>query len=448
MQPPILTIPDDDATLAERLAPRRALFDRALLGDVAALFDDVAARGDDAIRDATERFDGVTLDAIRLSNEDASACVASISGELRGAIDAAVGNIAEVNEALMPEPLWRTEIRPGTVVGEKVTPLEAVGLWVPARKGPLVSTAMMLAVAARVAGVPRIVLAMPPCADGTADAGTVAAASLSGATEFVVGNGVAVIAGLALGTRSVPEVDGIFGPGPGAIAAAMATAFSYGKRTTMGVGPTDGLVLADASADPRLVARDLMTEAEHGPDSVTALITTSRPLADAVAGELSRLVPDAPEPRRGYLEHVFGPDGTGCLVVAPDLETACQVANDFAAEHLILACDGPATERALGLIDHAGEILLGQHTPFAAANYGIGITAVLPTSGFARQFSGVTCRDMLKGSTLGSLTPEALAGLAPTIATLARHEGLPCHAAAARARISPRGGPKPPGELS
>jgi histidinol dehydrogenase len=221
----------------------------------------------------------------------------------------------------------------------------------------------------------------------------------------------------------------------------MATAFSYGKRTTMGVGPTDGLILADDSADPHLVARDLMTEAEHGPDSVTVLITPSRPLADAVAAELARLVPDVPEPRRRYLEGVFGPKGMGCLVVAPDLEAACAAANEFAAEHLIIACDEATTQRALGLIDHAGEILLGEYTPFSAANYAIGITAVLPTSGFARQFSGVTCRDMLTWSTLGSLDAEALAALTPTIEALGRHEGLPCHVEAARARSSPRRDP-------
>ena len=434
MNPPILTIPEDAEWLARRLAPRRRLFDRALLADVAAIFDDVAERGDAAIREATRRFDGVEGVPIRLDGASVAAAVEALSSGLREAIDVAIRNVEEVNQALMPEPVWRKEIRPGTVVGEKVAPLPAVGLWVPARKGPLVSTAIMLAVAARVAGVPRIVVAMPPGTDGETDAGTVAAAKLSGAHEFVVGNGVAVIAGLTVGTESVPEVDGIFGPGPGAIAAAMATAFSYGKRTTMGVGPTDGMVLADDSADPHLVARDLMTEAEHGPDSLTVLVTTSRALAERVAAEMAALIGGVPEPRRGYLEHVFGPEGMGCFVVAPDLDAACAVANDFAAEHLIIACGEATTEIALKRIVHAGEILLGHHTPFSAANYAIGITAVLPTSGFARQFSGVACTDMLKVATLGSLTPEALAELTPTIATLAAHEGLPCHAAAAEAR--------------
>jgi len=434
MNPLILTVPDDAEALAQRLSPRRKLFDRALLADVAAIFDDVAERGDQAVLDATGRFDGVTLDAIRLSDAEVAACTGSISGELRQAIEVAIRNIAEVNRALMPERLWRTEIRPGTVVGEKVAPLPAVGLWVPARKGPLVSTAIMLAVAARVAGVPRIVVAMPPCADGRPDAGTVAAAALSGAGEFLIGNGVAVIAALTVGTESVPEVDGLFGPGPGAIAAAMATAFGYGKRTTMGIGPTDGMVLADESADPHLVACDLLTEAEHGPDSVTVLVTTSRALAEQVAAELAAGLDGMVEPRRGYAEHVFGPEGMGCLVVASDLDAAVAVANDFAAEHLIIACDEATAEQALCRIEHAGEILLGHATPFSAANYAIGITAVLPTGGHARQFSGVTCRDMVKCATIGSLTPAALAELAPTIVTLARHEGLHGHAAAAQER--------------
>jgi len=434
MKPPLFTLPNDAEPLATRLARRRALFDRSLLANVARIFYDVAERGDQAIHDATKRFDKVSLDAIRLAPGTVAACAASIAPDLREAIDVAIGNIDEVNRALMPEPVWRTEIRPGTMVGEKHTPLDAVGLWVPARKGPLVSTAIMLAVAARVAGVERIVMAMPPCADGKPDAGTVAAASLSGAHEFVMGNGVAVLAALTLGTESVPEVDGMFGPGPAAIAAAMATAFAYGKRTTVGLGPTDGLVLADDSADPAWVASDLLCEAEHGPDSVTVLVTTSPDLAARVATEVEHQAADVEEGRHTFLEQVFGPDGMGCIVVAPDLDAACEVVNDFAPEHCIVACDEPTTEAALGRITHAGEILLGHYTPFSAANYGIGITAVLPTSGFARAFSGVTCRDMLTCSTLGSLDANALAELLPMIAILGRHEGLPCHVASARVR--------------
>ncbi|MFP4057374.1 MAG: histidinol dehydrogenase [Candidatus Brocadiia bacterium] len=440
MRPDVLVLPQDEEALARRMARRRALFDRSLLADVARLFDDVAARGDQAVREATARHDGAQVAELRLGPDRMDACVAAMAAELRGAVDLAIRHVEEVNRALMPPPTWEREIRPGTLVGERATPLEAVGLWVPARKAPLVSTAVMLAAAARVAGVPRIVVAMPPRADGSPDPATVAAARLAGAGEAVVGNGVGTIAALALGTESVPEVDGIFGPGPGAIAAAMATAFAYGKRTTMGIGPSDGMVLADASASPARVARDLVNEAEHGPDSAAVLVTTSGPLAERTAEELAAAIAEAAAPRRGFLEAVFGSEGRGALAVAPDLETACQVVDRFAPEHLMIACERHAAREALARIHHAGEILLGHHTPFSAANYAIGITAVLPTNGLARVFSGVTCRDMLKHSTLASLDPEALAALWPAIRALGEHEGLPGHVAAARTRVEERGG--------
>jgi histidinol dehydrogenase len=193
--------------------------------------------------------DKVTVDKIRVDEEYIKQCVNGLSSELRNAIEKAIKNIAEVNEAIKPEEFWTKEIRPGTIIGEKCTPLSSVGLWVPARKGPLVSTALMLTVAAKVAGVKRIIVGMSPKPDGKGDPATIAAAKLAGADEFVVGNGVGIIAGYSIGTNSIPEVDGIFGPGPNAIAAAMSVAFSYGKRTVVGIGPTEGAIIADDSAD-------------------------------------------------------------------------------------------------------------------------------------------------------------------------------------------------------
>jgi histidinol dehydrogenase len=180
-----------------------------------------------------------------------------------------------------------------------------------------------------------------------------------------------------------------------------------------------------------------MTEAEHGPDSTTVLVTTSADLAQQTLEELARRIPEVPDERQRVLEEVFGPDGMGSIVVAPDLRAACDVVNRFAAEHLIIACDEATTRRALGLVQHAGEVLLGHHTPFSAANYGIGITAVLPTSGCARVFSGVTCRDMMKFSTIGSLDEHALRKLWPMIRSLGDAEGLPCHVQSAQARLRP-----------
>lgn len=430
----VFKLPGDAERLRARLHPRKKLLDRSLIEGISRIFRNVEVAGDHEIRLATLQFDQVEIDSVAVSGDYANRCISGLSAEFRAAVDAATANIRQVNEALMPEPEWSREIRPGTVIGEKTTPLESVGLYVPATKGPLVSTALMLVAAAKVAGVEQIVVAMPPQSDGRANPSTVAAAKLAGADVFVVGNGVALIAGLTLGTQSVPEVDGMYGPGPPGIAAAMSLAFSYGKRTVVGIGPTDCAIIADESAHPDWIVHDLMCEGEHGPDSSVLLVTTSQPFADQVAQSLRRLVPEVAEKRREILTTVFGENGMGAIAIAPEIETACQVVNEFAPEHLLVACTEDSRAQVLDGVKHAGEILVGNFTPFSAANYAIGITAVLPTNGFARAFSGITARDMLKTSTIGELSEPALESLQLTIEELGKHEGLPCHVGAAKAR--------------
>lgn len=424
--------PEDEDQITKRLLPRRKLLDRTLIADVSAIFQEVESVGDKAIRETTKRFDGIEINSVNVPEEYLKQSVANLSPGFKKAIEKAIANIAEVNEVLMPEPEWRKEIRPGTIIGEKVTPLSSVGIYVPARKGPLVSTALMLVTAAKVAGVREIVVGMPPQENGLANPSTAAAARMAGATRLVVGNGVALIAGMTVGTESVPEVDGIYGPGPAGIAAAMSVAFSYGKRTVVGIGPTDGAIIADESADPDWIARNLICEAEHGPDSSVLLVTTSTRIADQVARILLERISLVREDRRRILLTVFGEQGMGAVVVVPDTDLACRIINEFAPEHLIVACTDPIQEEVLVGIRNAGEILLGHFTPFSAANYAIGITAVLPTNGFARAFSGITCKDMLKTSTIGALSESALKEIFPTIEELGIHEGLPCHVEAAR----------------
>jgi histidinol dehydrogenase len=318
-------------------------------------------------------------------------------------------------------------------VGELYRPLDSVALWIPCRKGPLLSTALMLVTAASVAGVSRIVVLMPPRADGSADPGTMAAARLAGAVDCFVGNGVALLAAATHGTESLPRVAGVFGPGPGGIAVAMAVAGMFGLKTVAGIGPTDCAVLADDSADPRLVAWDLASEAEHGPDSASLLATPSEPFAQAVAAELAGIIESTQATRRENLRYVFGQAGRGMLVVTGNFTAACALAARFAPEHLSIVCSAERRAEAIASAV-AGEVLLGSHTPFSAANYAIGITAVLPTNGAARALSGVTARDMMRSTTIGELDEAALAALTPTIETLAGYEGLPCHAAAASVR--------------
>lgn len=428
--------PRDEAIVAERMARREALIDARLMTTAAEIFARVKEQGDRAVLMATTMHDGVELAASRVPESEVERAVSELPLELRAAIELARGRIERVNRELLPHDTIR-EIEPGVRVGELYRPLDSVALWIPCRKGPLLSTALMLVTAARVAQVPRVVVLMPPRADGSADPGTLAAARLAGAGNCFVGNGVALLAAATHGTESLPRVAGVFGPGPGGIAVAMAMAGMFGLKTVVGIGPTDCAVLADESADPRLVAWDLASEAEHGPDSASLLATPSESFALAVAEELEHIIGSAEARRRDNLRQVFGDEGRGMLVVTADFTAACELAATFAPEHLSIVCR-PDRRDAATSSAVAGEVLLGTYTPFSAANYAIGITAVLPTNGSARAISGITARDMLRTTTLGELDAAALAALTPTIGTLARYEGLPCHAAAAEVRSARR----------
>lgn len=304
MEPSIYELPKDTQSLEQALRSRQTLLDPEELGRVAALFEEVRRNGDSAIRAATERFDKVVLSSLRIDAAVADQAVANLTSELRESIETCRKRIEAVNEALMPPARTEHQLDAHTTFGETCTALDSVALWVPCRKGPLVSTALMLVVAAKVAGVPRIALCTPPVASGGADPVTLAAARLAGATEFYVGNGVALIAGLTLGTESLASIAGVFGPGPSGITLAMGLSGMYGKRTCLGLGPSDCLVLCDESADPRLIALDLMTEAEHGPDSSAVLVTTSRAIAERVQRELVARIAGAGTPPQGAAGHL------------------------------------------------------------------------------------------------------------------------------------------------
>jgi histidinol dehydrogenase len=432
---PIFELPVDIAAVRSKLAPRKRLFVSKLIADVLEIFEQVRQGGDSAVRQLTLQFDGVQVSDVRVPRDFVARASESLPDSLRKAVLLASSHIEEVNKELLPQAHWDKQIRPGTVVGERVWPLESVGLWIPSRKGRLISSALMLIAAAKVAGVKRIVVATPPQSNGLPDPFTVGAAALAGANEFLVGGGVAIIAGLTLGTDAIEEVDGIYGPGPDAIAIAMGVAYLHGKRAPMGIGPTDCLVLADETADARLLAWDLVNEGEHGPDSSTILVTPSTDVARSVSIELERIIASAGETRRKYMTHQFTTDGRSALVVVPDWSAGCVFANEYAPEHMLVVSSPEREQAALATVQRAGEILLGPYTPFSAANYAIGVTAVLPTNGYARSFSGVTCRDMVRSTMVARTSREALAHLLPAINALAESEDLPFHALAVQARL-------------
>ncbi len=431
----IYQYPEQWESLKHKLDCRKRLYDRSLISSINDIFLQVAETGDQAIFDLTEKFDNTSLKSIRLEKEYIRQCAAQIPETLSQAIHHARRNIEQVNEYLLSVRYHTTEIRKGTLVGEKITPLDSVGLWVPARKGPLISTALMLVGAAKTAGVKRIVVGMAPNTQGVADPATVAASAMAGATDIVVGNGVGIIAGFSMGTDAVPEVDGIFGPGPGGIAAAMSIAFSYGKKTVLGIGPTDSAIICDETANPEIMAYDLLNEAEHGPDSSSILVTTSPDIAEMTRRSLSALIDDPEVKRKDIIRKVFSEEGLGAIIHCRTMEEVIEVVNDYAPEHMIVKCHQENEKMVLDKIRNAGEILLGEYAPFTAGNYCIGITAVLPTSGYAKNVSGITAKDMVKTSTIARLDKQALQELLPTIQELGRWEGLPSHVAAVERRF-------------
>jgi histidinol dehydrogenase len=286
-----------------------------------------------------------------------------------------------------------------------------------------------------VAGVPSIAVVVPPVPGGSGeiDPAVLCVARELGLRDVFRANGPAGIAALAFGTETIPRVRKVVGPGSPPVQAAQIECQRYGCHTQMLLGPSESLIIADTSADVRLLAADLLNEAEHGPDSSSLLVTDSEDLLATVQEEVARQLVDLPEPRRSYASAALGENG-GCVLVA-DLVEAADVANTYAPEHMQVVV-GPEFEEAIvGRLQHAGEILVGQHTPVSAANYVIGVPAALPTGTFARVTGGVTAETFLKKISIAKASAGALAEMAPTVLALAAHEGFPAHAAAVRARI-------------
>lgn len=411
---------------------RRAEADiRSLLPQVQEVVDRVRAEGDAALVEYTRRWDCSDFDASRLraGAEDFAAARKSVSPEVIAAIKAAHDNIRHFHQQQMPEAMWFSEVQPGIMAGEKVTPVAGVGLYVPRGKGAFPSVMLMLATPARVAGVPRVAVVTPPAPDGRADAGTLVAAEICGIEEVYVVGGSQAVAALSCGTETVPRVDKIVGPGNQYVSAAKR--LLYGELDVgLPAGPSEAVILCDEHADARFAALDLLVEAEHGPDSAALLVTHSRALADEVLRLLPELLNQLPPWRREFVNRVLG--GYGGILLTESLGQSIDFVNDYAPEHLELLTDEPFV--TLNRIRNAGEILLGPLTPIPLANYCLGLNAILPTGGFARSFSSVGVQDFLKRSGIGYLSREGYERLQKVAITLADYEDFPAHALALRRR--------------
>lgn len=420
----------ESETLAKIM--RRAEADiRSLLPLAQEVSDRVRNEGDAAVIEYARKFDTDVFEhsMLRATAADFEAARLSVSPEIISAIEQAHANIQRFHEEQMPEPMWFTEVQPGVMAGEKITPVASAGLYVPRGKGAFPSVMLMLATPAKVANVPKIVVVTPPTADGRADAASLVAAEICGVDEVYVVGGIQAVAALAFGTETIPRVSKIIGPGNAYVSAAKR--FLFGTVDVgLPAGPSESIILTDEHVDPRLAALDLLVEAEHGPDSAAILVTHSREVADSVQQVLPDYIAELPEWRQRFVTEVLS--NYGGIMLTNSLDESIDFVNAYAPEHLEVLTEEPFV--SLQKIKNAGEILLGSMTPIPTANYNLGLNAILPTGGFARSFSSVSIHDFLKRSGIGYLSREGYASLQAVTATLADYEGFPAHAMAIRKR--------------
>jgi histidinol dehydrogenase len=401
----------------------------------------VRAGGDAAIVRLAREIDRVELDPARLmaTEDEFARAERALEPEVKAAIAFAVDNIRRFHERQKPEPMWLMEIRPGALAGERWTPLDSVGCYVPRGKGAFPSVMMMTTIPAVVAGVPEIVVLTPPTPEGGIDAASLYAARMAGVRKvFRVGGAVAVAAA-AYGTETIPRLAKIIGPGsPWVVAAKRLLADQI--DTGLPAGPSESIVLADRSANPDLAALDLLIEAEHGADSSAYLVTDSPAIAEVARARLPELIARLGPQRQAFVEAVLG-GPRGGIVLAPDWDAAIAFVNDYAPEHLEILSAEPLQH--LGRIRNAGEILLGENTPMTIANFCLGPDCVLPTGGWARSWSALGVHDFMKRTSLGHLTRRAFPDFARHAHVLATYEGFEAHAQALSAVRGALGGTSP-----
>ncbi len=401
--------------------------------DVAAQAAEIIAAvrrdGDAALLRFAKDFDGATLETLQVTAAEAAAARAELGAPPIGAIERAIANVQAFHAAQLAPPI-RVETAPGVICERVSRPVPAVGLYVPAGSAPLPSTAIMLAVPALLAGCPVRIICTPPRPDGRADPAVVVAAKACGVDQIFKVGGAQAVAAMAYGTHTVPKVDKIFGPGNAWVTAAktQVAADPAGAALDMPAGPSEVMVVADAGADPEFVALDLMSQAEHGPDSQAILVSTDAGLADATQRAIAAALPALPrrETIGASLQH-------GAVILVRDLDEAFEIVNRYAPEHLILQIDKP--RQYIDLIVNAGSVFLGPWTPEAVGDYCSGTNHVLPTYGYARSYSGLSVGSFQKQVTFQELSRDGLAGLGDTVTTLAGLEGLEAHAEAVRVRL-------------
>ncbi len=415
-----------DAAAREALFARTTSDDRAVRDGTTSILSRVRTEGDAALRAFAREFDGVALEALEVPRVRWEAALASLDPALRRALERAAANIRTVHEAFRPTAREVTTAD-GAVIGRRPDPLARVGVYAPGGRATYPSSLLMGAIPARVAGVQEVIVCSPPDASGLPSAVLLAAAAIAGVDRVFAVGGAGAIAAMAYGTASIPAVDRIVGPGNAWVAEAkLQVSGMVGIDSP--AGPSELLVLADASASPEVIAREMLAQAEHDPVAAVVLVSESASLVADVERELNARV-DA-EPRAAIIRAAFA--ARGGLLTAPTRADAIAFANRWAAEHLLLAVAPDAQDAVLAQLRSAGTIFVGETASVAFGDYMSGANHVLPTGGLSRIWSGLSTLDFVRWTTWQKIGRDTARSLAADVDTFATAEGLPAHAATAR----------------
>ncbi len=407
---------------------RRPVIDNSMLRKtVKKILKKVRLNGDKAVRKFSKEFDGVKLKQLAVTEKEINAAQITVSDELKQAIQQAKSNI-ETFHASQKETIKKIETMPGVICWRQLVGIEKVGLYIPGGSAPLFSTVLMLAVPAQIAGCKEIVLCTPPSKDGSINAAILYAAELCGIKNIFKAGGVQAIAAMAYGTESISRVFKIFGPGNQYVTLAKQIVQQQGIAIDMPAGPSELLVIADEAAIPEYVAADLLSQAEHGPDSQVMLLTTNEEVAEkiilAIKDQLKEL------PRNEIIALALQ---NSKAIIVKDMEEAIALSNLYAPEHLILACIN--AEEMSNKIVSAGSVFIGNYSPESAGDYASGTNHTLPTNGYAAMYSGVSIDSFVKKITYQQLTKEGLENISNTVMKMAAAEGLDAHKNAVAIRL-------------
>ncbi|WP_205500701.1 histidinol dehydrogenase [Rufibacter psychrotolerans] len=390
-------------------------------------FDLVQQSGDAALIELAAKFDKATLPSVWVTEEEVTAAIPQVSEELKEAIGLAYNNIKRFHEA-QREPVHQVETMAGVTCWRKPVGIQKVGLYIPGGSAPLFSTLLMLGIPAQIAGCKEIILATPPSSDGTINATILYTAHKLGIKRILKAGGAQAIAALAFGTETVPAVDKIFGPGNQYVTAAKQMVTQMGVAIDMPAGPSEVLIIADDSADADFVAADLLSQAEHGPDSQVVFVTNSEKQLQNVQAAVAEQV--AKLPRQTVAQQALD---NSLGVVVRSLDEALAFSNLYAPEHLILSVVEP--EVLAEGVTQAGSVFMGHFSPESVGDYASGTNHTLPTNGYARNYSGVSLDSFVKKITFQQLTREGLERIGPAVETMAEAEGLHAHKNAVTVRL-------------